>query len=48
MSLRQSGEKPRNREAFEKMVKRQIDSGIPRDKAVKRARDSALRLDRKE
>lgn len=41
------GEHPNGRKAMDDLVKRQVESGVSREAAVKRARETALRDDRK-
>lgn len=43
-----SGEKPGYREALQEMAKRMIDNGAPRDHAIQKAREAAIRKDRKD
>jgi hypothetical protein len=43
-----SGEKPGYRQALQEMAKRMIDAGAPRDHAIQKAREAAIRKDRKE
>ena len=43
-----SGEKPGFRKAMEQMAKRMIEGGSPRDHAIQKAREAAIRKDRKE
>jgi hypothetical protein len=40
------GEKPNDRAVIDRVIQRQIGSGVPADKAIKDARDSMRRIDR--
>ena len=43
-----SGERPGQREAMERVTKRLIDGGMPSDEAKRRAREAAIKADRRE
>ena len=43
-----SGEKPGYRQALQEMAKRMIDAGAPRDHAIQKAREAAIRKDKKD